>query len=286
MFCQNFTDGSRAFNSDLACERHRADTSVPGIEYKRESAPFGSWERISVTSDAGAQSIGRPIGRYDTLNIPRADTIDEDGMEDAKEAVARELCTMTALLGIIPERILVAGLGNPSLTPDAVGARCASLIRPTLHISQAARDMFEALDCMEIAVIAPGVSADTGISSADAIAGVASRLSPNLVIAVDSLAARSPKRLGSTLQFCDTGIHPGAGVGSHRRAIDKSLLGVPVIAIGVPTVIDARLLVEGEDDKRVGTPGMLVCPKEIDSIVKSAAEIIAGGINQAFGIVY
>lgn len=278
-------ESARLFNSDLAAERRRADLSKEGIEYRREAAPIGEWERIKVTTREGEISIGRPIGIYDTLTLPRVDVLDAEAKDDAKEAVARELCRLCDIRKIYPERILVVGLGNPSLTPDSVGSLCAKLVEPTLHISEFDTDMFEALECSEIAVISPGVSSLSGIDSADIVGGVSEKLSPDVVIAIDALAARSPKRLGTTLQFCDTGIHPGAGVGSHKRGIDEELLGVPVIAIGVPTVIDSRLLIEGEDESS-GTSGMFVCPKEIDVISSAAAEIIAGGINQAFGIVY
>lgn len=270
------------YDSDLACERRRADTRVDGIEEEQFDAPIGELVRIRVTSEEGARSIGRPCGRYDTLTLPRIDTLDGEAIEDAKEAVARELCELMYENDVSPERLLVVGLGNPSLTPDAVGSLVADGVEPTMHIRRYDERMFQALDCSEIAVIKTGVVATSGIDAAEVVRGVTKSIRPDALIVIDALAARSPDRLGTTLQFCDTGIHPGSGVGAHRHAIDEGLMGVPVIAIGVPTVIDARLLVGGDDAQ--STDGMLVCPKDIDAIVKNVSQIIAGGINQAFGI--
>ena len=275
---------SGKFNSDLAAERRRADTGCVGVEFVREGAIIGEWERIRISSEEGEAEIGRPKGRYDTLNLPPMCELDYVDIEDAIDAVSAELSRICELDRITPHRILVIGMGNRELTPDAVGAKCAELIEPTLHIAKSDKEMFSALKCSEIAVLTPGVRCSSGVDTADIAGGLAERICPTLVIAVDSLAARSPKRLGTTIQFCDTGILPGSGVGSHERAIDEDLMGAPVIAIGVPTVIDSRLLVEGESGPTESS--MLVCPKDIDGIVGVAAKIIAGGINQAFGLIY
>ena len=141
--------------------------------------------------------------------------------------------------------------------------------------------MFYSLECSEIAVISPGVRAKSGIETAELVAGVAKSVRPDALIVIDALAARSPKRLGTTIQFSNTGIRPSSGVGMHMTAIDEGLVRVPVISIGVPTVIDSHLFVEDESEE---ADGMLVSPKDIDDIVNAAAKIIAGGINQAFGI--
>ncbi len=263
--------------SDLACERRRANASVAGISYKCERCPSGSWERICISSEEGSKSIGRPIGNYDTLNTGRLDLLDLDGADDAKNEVAAELCRLFDKNGISPERILVVGLGNKALTPDAVGPMTAELVEPTMHISRCDRKMFESLECSEIAVIAPGVCASSGLDSSAVTVGVCEKIKPDAVIAVDALASRSPDRLGTTLQICDTGIFPGTGLGYGTEAIDRDLLGVPVIAIGVPTVINSNAF--GSN-----SAGMFVAPKDINGIVESASRIIAGGINQAFGL--
>lgn len=280
----NKKKAARAFNSDLAIERRRADTELDGVEYRREGTIIGFYERLNITSNEGAESIGRPIGTYDTLTLPRLDTLSISEKEDAVECVARELCHLCDKRGIIPERILVVGLGNPNLTPDAIGPKVIEGVIPTLQYLKYGNNIDELFDCSEIAAISPLVSSITGIESYDVVSSIVKRMNPSFVICVDALAARSPKRLGCTLQFCDTGIHQGSGIGRCEKGITEDLLGVPVIAIGVPTVIDARLLVEGENN--IATEGMLVAPREIDEIVSSASYIISGGINQAFGIAF
>ncbi len=274
------------FDSDLALERRRADVTIPGVEYKKEKAPFGIWERIKITSDEGVKSIGRPKGQYDTLTIPRMDLLDASNLDDATEEVARELCYMCDKNGIFPERILVVGLGNKSLTPDAVGPESASRVEATMQLRQHGEEMFLGLECSEIAVLIPGVESQSGIETAEHVYGVSSRVRPDLILAIDSLTSRSPNRLGTTIQISDTGIRPSSGLGKGSMAIDEDTLGIPVISIGVPTVIDSRMFVIDGDE--ISSPdcssGMFVSPKEINGIVKSAAKIISGGINQAFGI--
>ena len=273
-------DGERNIFSDLACERRRADTELDGVTYKKVPCPIGSWEKLSITSEDGAKSIGRPCGNYDTLNTKRLDLIDFDTLEDGKEEIARELCELFDKNGASPERLLVVGLGNKRLTPDAIGPLTASMVRPTKHIRDLDAGMFYALECSEISVITPGVRSESGMESAVAVTSICKSIEPTAVIAIDALASRSPERLGATVQICDTGIFPGTGIGRGGMAINSELLGVPVFAIGVPTVMDSRLFSSDADTRG----GMFVSPKDIDSIVKTGAMMISGGINQAFGI--
>ena len=286
--CGSEVYGHGIFGSDLSVERRRADTACPGVEYRKEKAMVGSWERIRITSEEGAKSIGRPMGNYDTLATCRMDLMDYDRMEDTKNEVSKELCRLVDSVGIYPERILVVGLGNAALTPDAVGPKSARMVEATMHYGRLNREMLESLECSEIAVLCPGVSAATGMESADIVRGVCSRIQPDVVLAIDSIASRSPERLGTTLQFTNTGIFPGTGFGGSSTPIDERTLGIPVIGIGVPTVIDSRLFVveEGETREAKKSVGMFVSPKEIDTVVEKAARIIGGGINQAFGIDY
>ncbi len=277
--------------TDLACERRRADLTVGGIEYKREIAPGGTWERIKVTTPEGARSIGRPIGRYDTLETSRMDLLDMEAVEDAVEEIARELCYMCDKGGIMPERLLVVGLGNPRLTPDSVGYVCAKNIRATMHIKEFDEHFFEQLECSEIAVITPDVMATSGIDASVSVRGVCNIIKPTAVIAIDAIASRSAERLGTTVQISDTGIIPGSGLGNGHTALNRETLGVPVISVGVPTVIDSRMFwldaQDGLDGVRYpegAKRSMFVSPKEINEIVDVAAKIISGGINQAFGL--
>ena len=275
------------YDSDLALERRGVNTSIDGVDYKRERSLGGVWERITIKSDAGAQSIGRPIGIYDTLTLSRMDTLDPEEIDDAKEEIARELCNIFEREDIHPGRILVVGLGNGDLTPDAIGPRTAFKISPTLHLCHTDRKMFEAFECLEIAVIAPGVKASSGIDASDIIDGICSKIKPDAVIAIDALASRSEERLGTTVQVSSVGIIPGSGLGLNTKAINKETLGIPVISIGVPTVINTLFFKEGVPQiNGRESYGMFVSPREIDGIVKNASEVISGGINQAFGIIY
>ena len=274
--------------TDLAAERRRADTELAGVEYSRSPGIIGSWERIKITTKRGAESIGRPIGIYDTLNIGRMDLLDAESIFDARDEIARELCYLFDASDVFPERILVAGLGNPALTPDSVGAESARAVKPTMHIRDMNRRMFENLHCAEIAVCTPGVAATSGLDAAVTIRGLCEAIGPDAVIVIDALASRSVERLGTTVQICNTGIAPGSGLGNPREAISQDTVGVPVIAIGVPTIIDSRMFYYNPSGERKPKPevcpSMFVSPKEINEIVSAAALIIGGGINQAFGI--
>ena len=265
--------------SDLALERRRANTELAGVRLERMRSAIGHWERLSITDEEAAESVGRPIGHYDTLSVGRMDKLDRDRTEDASDEVARQLCLMCEGLRVYPERILTVGLGNRSLTPDSTGPKTVSRVEATLHLCQYERELFDGLECSQIATLEPGVTANTGIDSRETVLGVCNRIKPDLVIAVDSITATSPERLGSTIQFSDTGIRPGSGMGRCRGAIDRDYLGIPVLAVGVPTVIDLRHLCQRRDVR-----DMFVSPKDIDKIVDTASRIIAGGINQAFGV--
>ncbi len=275
--------------TDLALERRRADTKLAGVEYKRDNSLLGVWERIKITTKDGADSIGRPIGIYDTLDTGRMDLLDSESIKDASDEIARELCYLFDASDIFPGRILVAGLGNPMLTPDSLGYESAKQVKPTMHISKHDRRLFENLDCAEIAVCCPGVAATSGMDAATSIRGICEVIGPDAVIVIDALASRAVERLGSTVQICNTGVCPGSGLGNPRQSICEETVGVPVIAIGVPTIIDSRMFSyepfgRQEPPKGELCTSMFVSPKEINDIVSAAARIIGDGINQAFGI--
>ncbi len=271
--------------TDLALERRRADTETKGVEYTSKECNAGIWECVRIHSDEGEKSIGRPRGRYSTLSTGRMDLLSEEEIGDVTEEIARKLCESVDILSVVPDRILVLGLGNRELTPDSIGPKTAQNVKPTLHIKEFDEEMFDALECSEIAILTPGVMSESGLESQDIIRGVSKKILPDLVIAVDSITTRSADRLGSTVQISDTGIFPGSGVGNSRRAINEDSVGCPVISVGVPTVIDSRVFAgEACVGDRGARDGMLVCPKEIGEITNIAARIIGDAINQAFGI--
>ena len=267
--------------TDLAVERRRANTELEGVKYEKTKTAGGIWETVMITSYVGSAAIGRPKGIYATLNLERMDNLDEDECDDATDEIARKLCEICDANRIIPARILVVGLGNASLTPDSIGPRTADKVTATMQIMSFDADRFDELECSEIAVISPGVSAKSGLDAADWVTGISKTLEPDVILAVDALASKSPDRLGRTIQISDTGLFPGSGVGNTRKEISKKELGIPVIAIGVPTVMDSRHF--SSDGMLTGEP-MFVSPREIDGIVSVASSLIGGAINQAFGI--
>ena len=283
----NFLNSTDEFDSDLAMERRRVSCYVDGVDYKRDVCFGGVWERIKVTSEQGEKSIGRPRGLYDTLTLPSMDEIMPDDIEDAKDEMARELCRMCDLSDIFPSRILVVGLGNRDLTPDAIGPAAAMEVDATMHIKKNDPDLFESLGCSEICVLCPDVTSNSGMNSADIVKGVVEQIKPTVIFAIDSLASRSGERLGNTIQVSNTGIIPGTGVGHRGTKLDRESLGVPVKAIGIPTVISSRSFSRSiSNDTTKHNKEYFLSPKGINKIVKNGAKIIGGGINQAFGICY
>ncbi len=264
-------DGENKFASDLACERARAEADCDGIEFQRQRLGGLVTERVLITSEAGERRLKRPKGSYFTLHTGSLEMLTESEAEDAREAIARELCELLYRMRITPARLLVVGLGARELTPDSVGPRTASLVSATMH----REDVGEA---PKVAVISPDVTARTGMLAFDTVVGICERIHPDAIIAVDSLACSSHTRLGSCIQISDTGIFPGSGVGEGTYPLNAATVGIPVIAIGTPTILRATVVESGGE----GVESMLVCPRQIDAITDTAARIIAGGINQAF----
>ena len=280
---KEMTDGE--LYTDLAIERRRADLKQGGVDYAKEMCTPGTWERVRVTSDEGACGIGRPKGIYDTLTVKRLDTLDDEDLFDTQEEIAKRLCSICDDIAVMPARILVVGLGNLSVTADSIGPKAATRVKPTMHIREYDEDFFDDLECSEIAVLCPGVPAITGMNTAFTVRSVCNTISPDIVIAIDSVTTRSRSRLGNTFQISDTGVFPG-GMGNLKSPITRSSLGVPVIAIGVPTVIDSRIFAGKSILNEIDFEPLFISPREIDEITDVAATIIGGAINQAFGLAY
>lgn len=270
--------------TDLACERGGGKLPTNGIDYKREKNVNGIWERIKIRNKEGAELIGKPIGLYDSLHTLRLDKMDYEDIMGVTEELAGELCVMAEKSEAIGTNILVVGLGNQYLTPDATGPESADKVRATRHIAEYDKGLFSTLGCAKISVFKPGVIARSGIDSSTAIEGISKEIKPDLVIAIDSLVARDRARLGTTIQISNTGICPGSGLGKAKKEINKETLGAQVISIGVPTVISTSAFTSEKNEFFKHSDEMLVSPKEIGEIVKNAAEIIGGAINLAFGI--
>lgn len=271
------------FRTDLALERREllGKESIEGVK-SRSYESFGTTvSEIRITSEDGARLLGKPVGTYITVEVPTFTRSAEltDGRLDAVAQIIRSLLPPQGT-------VLVAGLGNPAITADALGPRCAQQIFATRHIGAELQKTAGLSALRPVAVLQPGVLGCTGIEAAEIIAAVAEKIKPCAIISVDALAAKSVKRLAGTIQISDTGISPGSGVGNHRKEISKATAGVPVIAIGVPTVVDALSLakdVTGCEEDKAGTEyaDMLVAPREADTVTESAAMLLALAINCA-----
>ena len=253
-------------------------TGVTQAETTREGWPVTT---VRVLDDRGAKAIGKPVGTYVTVDLSALVRREEDAFGRAARAVAAELNGLLKLPEGAPA--LVVGLGNRAITPDNIGPAAADHTMVTRHLVEKVPEHFGAF--RPVAALAAGVLGTTGVESGELAQAVAGKVRPGCVIAVDALAARSLDRICATVQLSDTGIVPGSGVGNHRFALDEQTLGVPVAAIGVPTVVYGATLAAdllGHEPQGLGEAGdLLVTPKDIDSQVADLSKVIGYGINLA-----
>ena len=268
---------------ELWQEQSGAVTALPGVEARdsvREGIPVNT---VRVLDDQGEQALGKPRGSYVTLTLEGLAGREEGVFERAVRAVAGELTGL--LRGVSPQGlVLVAGLGNRAITPDAVGPKVQQNTLVTRHLVRQMPEHFGTL--RPVAALSAEVMGTTGVESGELVQAVCEKLRPACVVAVDALAARSLKRLCRTVQLADTGITPGSGVGNHRMGLTRDTLGVPVIAVGVPTVVDgatlaADLLGTRELPDLDEGRSLLVTPKDIDSQVNDLSKVIGFGISMA-----
>lgn len=242
--------------------------------------------RVVIETKNGAKALGKPMGVYVTLEAPGMIEPEEDYHQEISASLARELRS------IIPDAekeqsILVVGLGNRDVTADALGPHVADNLFVTRHVvKEYGKAAYNKSRMHMVSSIVPGVMAKTGMESAEIIRGVVEQTKPDVVIVVDALAARSTKRLNRTIQVTNTGIHPGSGVGNHRNGLTKESLDVPVIAIGVPTVVDAATIVNDAMSGRMPVNltelnNMYVTSKDVDYQIKQISHIICDAINGA-----
>lgn len=268
-----------AARTDLALEQATNLAPEEAIPITRRGKTFRISE-LHITEKALSQRIGRGIGRYITLECDRLSR-----SSDILQIQAEELATEIAQL--LPEGdILVVGLGNADITPDALGPLVAGKILATRHLRRELQinsaDMEYLHNLRPVSVLANGVLGQTGIETAELTAALRDTIKPAAVIAVDALACSDINRLGCTIQISDAGISPGSGVQNRRKALDEASLGVPVIAIGVPTVVDMHTIVRHYTDFQDDSlPNMMVTPRDVDCLVANAAKLIAYGINLA-----
>ena len=269
-------------------EEAEKKTELKGVEaFDGEREGFQT-TTVRILSEEGAAAIGKPVGTYVSILLDGLARREEDAFGRASRALAAELSALLKL----PEGAgaLVVGLGNRAITPDAIGPKVADHTMATRHLVEQVPEHFGSF--RPVSALATGVLGTTGVESGEVVAALVKEIRPACVVAVDALASRSLDRICRTIQIADTGIVPGSGVGNARTALSKETLGVPVIAIGVPTVVDAATLcadVLAEAGKADLDPqalgqaagGVIVTPKEIDSQVADLAKVIGYGVNLA-----
>ena len=241
--------GQFQVRTDLALETREKfeedNVEIKGVRVEEEVKEESEIKvtRVLIETENGAKIMGKPKGSYITLEAPNMSEQDEDYHREVSVQLA------SVLKGLLPEKeapvsVLVAGLGNREVTPDALGPRVVDNMMITRHIlKEFGKYAFGEEEVSPVSGIVPGVMAQTGMESLEILKGVIKETRPDCIIAVDALAARSTKRLGRTIQITDTGINPGSGVGNHRHGLTEESLGIPVIAIGIPTVVDAATIV-------------------------------------------
>ncbi len=263
--------------TDLALESIDAAKISEGITRTIRGEAFKITE-IKIEEDKHGEKIGKKKGRYITLEGSPLGRYSDSFTEMAQELAAE-------LTKLMPEGpVLVIGLGNNDITPDALGPQAASRILATRHLREELGDEDEFLSNLRpVSVMASGVLGQTGIETAEIIDGLLKKINPSCIIAIDALACSDISRLGTTIQLSDTGISPGSGVANKRKEISQSSLGVPVIAAGIPTVVDMYTIVESMTGKRASTkiPNMMVTPRDVDRLIERSSALMSMGINLA-----
>lgn len=297
--------------TDLALEAREfvedANGALRGViveEYDTEGVEIHV-TRVQITTKNGAKMLGKPMGTYVTLEVPQLSEMGENSdVGEQHRLVAQEISSQ--LKELLPKTedvpsVLIVGLGNRDVTADALGPEVVEHLCITRHmIKEYGKMAFLKENTAMVSSMVPGVMAKTGMETAEIVAGIVSQTQPDVVIVVDALAARSTKRLNRTIQISNTGIHPGSGVGNHRNAITQEVLGIPVIAMGVPTVVDAATIV-GDALERMHREmkeaiflrardsvslaelnNMYVTAKDIDATIKRLSFTLAEALNMTF----
>ena len=278
-----------AFRTDLAVEaieNHKTAAALPHVRQSDRTLEGFAVHEVRILSEDAAREIGKPQGRYLTLELDALIRREEDAFPRACKALS------TLLRELLPHPndgpVLIAGLGNRMITPDAIGPQTADHVIATRHLVAQSPEVFA--DWRPVSALAPGVLGQTGVETGEVICGVLDRVRPAAVIAVDALAAGRLSRLLRTVQLADTGITPGAGVGNARAALNEETLGVPVIAVGVPTVVDGATLAH-EISSQLGQPAcealddlsqpVMITTRNIDREVADISRMIGYAVNMA-----
>lgn len=306
------------FRTDLALERtniyRKANKleQIDGIDTDEENVSDNiKVSRVKITNENGEKAIGKKKGIYVTIDLKKFKLADNDEIQKASEILSKELKNILATHISSKDDILVVGLGNVYVTPDSLGPKVINEIDVTRHIIKYLPQYIDE-NTRPVTAISPGVLGTTGIETLEILKGIVDNIKPKLLIIIDALASRSIERISSTIQISDTGIVPGAGVGNTRMELSESTLGVPVIALGIPTVVESAVLVNDCLDLLIGklqdeaksnvflnqlkekdnystikdvlVPqdyNMIVTPKEIDELIENMKDVVARGINMS-----
>ena len=307
------------FRTDIASERrdiyqkaNNVEDQIDGIESEKEEINEDiKIERVKITNENGEKAIGKPIGDYITIDIQKLKIAQEDEIKVAADIVSKELKKIIDKHVDKQGEILVVGLGNIYVTPDSLGPKVINEIEVTRHVINY-MPQYVVEGARMVSAIAPGVLGTTGIETVEILKGVVDNINPKLLIVIDALASRSIERISSTVQISDTGIVPGAGVGNTRNEISQRTLGIPVIALGIPTVVETAVLVNDsldlfitklqeeaksndylnklkeednyEEIKEALNPkeyNLIVTPKEIDQLIENMKDVVSMGINMS-----
>lgn len=293
--------------TDMAREARALNRDIDGVTEDIEETGGVTVSRIGIESQKASIMLDKPTGRYITIEAPKLEYRDTEQMQTVRNVFAKELCLLLEK-NTAGKSVLVAGLGNRFVTPDALGPRTAEKVFVTRHI-QKMPEFSELAGCRCVAAVSPGVLGTTGIETMEMIRGIVSAVQPDALICIDALASIRAERISTAIQMNDTGISPGAGIGNFRQSINQETLGIPVIAIGVPMVVSAATIlqdamqeiakVSGETDNAdtlvkmahstmpQAFLDMIVTPKDIDQVLSDMSSILAEGINRAlFGESY
>lgn len=306
------------FRTDMAVERrdlyrkaNKIEDEIDGIECEEEELEDIKVTRVSVTNETGETALQKPIGNYITIDVKKINNIETEKEDKIVEVIAKELSKVVDKHIQKQEEIMIVGLGNLYSTPDSLGSRVVNEVEITRHIKLYLPQYIDE-NTRSISAISPGVLGTTGIESAEIIRGIVDKIKPKMIIAIDSLCSKSVSRINKSIQISDTGIVPGGGVGNARDELSEKTLGIPVVAIGVPTVVEMAsitndcldLFIEDlqkkaesndvlnklkDEDNYEKIKGALipndynfiVTPKEIDELIDSMKDIISRGINEA-----
>lgn len=261
-------------------------TELPGVRARELKQKGIQITLVEILDQRGEQELHKPVGTYVTLELSAAQQRERGGFRRAAEVLGKQLRNLLPLKK--EQSVLVAGLGNRAVTPDAIGPRALDHLVVTRHLVEQMPSFFS--DFRSVSAISPGVLGITGLESAEVIGGVAEKSRPDCLIVVDALASRSLERICTTIQLADTGITPGSGIDNAREAFNRERFGIPVIAVGVPTVVDLETLaqdyggglVSGEKlEAMCGGQKLIVTPRDIDARVEQMARLVSYGINLA-----